>query len=402
MKGMIVKLFFLTLGCILLWGCRMGKEGVTFVTEQEKELGILNDDTVLDMGNYKVAYLVKDRFLTYVSGYELHIAIEDLDLQKILYIPYDSYPVRELEIVDDSFIKIECLYYGNPEIKRWQIPHGFFNDKGTYFGYHTLLLNSKNVDETVVNEKVLEREIRVNGNMHTLIWERISQSYCNYNSIYEDRLADYRLTLFNKKGEVVCQQMVGGYPIMYEEVCWIQDISEDGNEDIIFCTYWENFELTELVFLEWSDEKKFNTSSLRKTLCRPQWNEKQQALMFWEDSPYPYKEDMMMYKLQRGEWEIYAELLAEVSEVLPRRLDEEIYEEKFYKELEMQLREVFYQNGKIIQNGVVDTDWFDETSIWYRDNPDNLKLFLETGWEKREVVLSTGEKVYKYVKEELA
>ena len=104
-----------------------------------------------------------------------------------------------------------------------------------------------------------------------------------------------------------------------------------------------------------------------------------------------------MYKLQRGEWEIYAELLAEVSEVLPRRLDEEIYEEKFYKELEMQLREVFYQNGKIIQNGVVDTDWFDETSIWYRDNPDNLKLFPETGWEKREVVLSTGEKVYKYV-----
>ena len=53
--------------------------------------------------------------------------------------------------------------------------------------------------------------------------------------------------------------------------------------------------------------------------------------------------------------------------------------------------------GKIIQNGVVDTDWFDETSIWYRDNPDNLKLFPETGWEKREVVLSTGEKVYKYV-----
>jgi len=50
----------------------------------------------------------------------------------------------------------------------------------------------------------------------------------------------------------------------------------------------------------------------------------------------------------------------------------------------------------------VDTDWFDETSIWYRDNPDNLKLFPETGWEKREVVLSTGEKVYKYVKEELA
>lgn len=404
MKGVILKFLFILIVSTQCWGCGMKREGMTITTEKE-DTEILNDDivldfTVLDLGNHKVAYIVKDGFLDDVSGYELHIAIEDLELKKELYIPYDSYLIRKLEIVDDSFIEIECLNDGEPETKRWKIPHGFFEDRASYFDYDSLLLTSKEVDEMVVNEKVLEKEIRVNGNRHTLIWERVSHSYCNYNSIYEEKLADYRLTLLNQKGEVVCRQTVGGYPIKYEEVCWIQDVSGDRNEDIIFCTYWENNVLTELVFLEWSDEEKtFHYSSLNKTLRRPQWNVKQQALMFWQDSSYPYayEVDMAMYKLQRGEWEIYAELLAEFSEVVPRRLDEEIYEEKFYIELETHLREVFYQNGKIIQNGVVDTDWFDETSIWYRDNPDNINLFPETGWEYISVVLSTGEKVRKYV-----
>ncbi len=398
-KGVILKFLFILIVSTQCWGCGMKREGMTITTEKE-DTEILNDDIVLDLGNHKVAYIVKYRALADVSGHELHIVIEDLELQKELYIPYDSYLIRKLEIVDDSFIEIECLDYGEPKTKRWKIPHGFFSEKGSHFGYSSLLLNSRNVDETVVNEKVLEKEIRVSGNRHTLIWERISQSYCNCNSIYEEKLADYRLTLLNQKGEVVCRQTVGGYPIKYEEVCWIQDVSGDRNEDIIFCTYWENNVLTELVFLEWSDEEKtFHYSSLNKTLRRPQWNVKQQALMFWQDSSYPYayEVDMAMYKLQRGEWEIYAELLAEFSEVVPRRLDEEIYEEKFYIELETHLREVFYQNGKIIQNGVVDTDWFDETSIWYRDNPDNINLFPETGWEYISVVLSTGEKVRKYV-----
>lgn len=397
MEGMILGFLVILVASTQCWGCGMKREGMTISTEKE-DTEILNDDIVLDLGNHKVAYIVKNWILADVSGHELHIAIEDLELQKVLYIPYDSYLISKLEIVDDSFIEIEYLNYGEPETKRWKVPHGFFEEKASHFDYSFLLLNSRNVDEIVVNEKVLEKEIEVRGNRHTLIWERISQSYCNYNSIYEEKLADYRLILLNKKGETVCEQIVAGYPVTYEEVCWIQDVSGDGNEEIIFCTYWENYELTELIFLEWSDKKKeFNISSLNKTLLRPQWNVKQQALMFWKDSPYPYEIDMLMYKLQRGEWEIYAELLAEVSEILPRRLDEEIYEEKFYIELETHLREVFYQNGKIIQNGVVDTDWFDETSIWYRDNPDNLKLYPEMGWEYIPVVLCTGEKVHKYV-----
>ncbi len=402
MKGVMLKFLFILIVSTQCWGCGMKKEGMT-ITKEKEAAEILDDDTVLDftvldLGNHKVAYIVKDRFLDDVSGYELHIAIEDLELKKELYIPYDSYLIRKLEIVDDSFIEIECLNDGEPETKRWKIPHGFFEDRASYFDYDSLLLTSKEVDEMVVNEKVLEKEIRVNGNRHTLIWERVSHSYCNYNSIYEEKLADYRLTLINKKGEAVCCQIVSGYPVKYEEVCWIQDVSGDGNEEIIFCTYWENYELTELIFLEWSDEKKeFNISSLNKILRRPQWNVKQQALMFWIDSPYQYMDDMKMYKMQGGEWEIYAELLTEISEVIPRRLDEEIYEEIFYKELDTHKREVFYQDGKIIQNEIVETSWFDETSIWYRDNPDNLKLFPITGWEYIPVVLSTGEKVHKYV-----
>ena len=48
-----------------------------------------------------------NKSLAYLPGHELHIHIEDLELNKILYIRYNSYLIPKLEIFDDPFIEIE-------------------------------------------------------------------------------------------------------------------------------------------------------------------------------------------------------------------------------------------------------------------------------------------------------
>ncbi len=216
-------------------------------------------------------------------------------------------------------------------------------------------------------------------------------------------LSDYQIMVRSEDGEVLQKLAITDYPIRYENVYWIRDISQDGFPDIILCTDFIDMPHcdTRLLFLIWAEEKKmYEYRNLPKEYIRnPIWNEELGTIMFGEEGSNAWIENMKMYRYNIEDWELYGEIILENNEDIPNFTDA-FQEEIYYKELTYTVKEIFYEDGEAIQvNFLSENPWRNSDSIWYRDNKKNELLYPQEGWGTETLLLDNGETVWKYVRE---
>ena len=102
--------------------------------------------------------------------------------------------------------------------------------------------------------------------MYEVAFERISPVY-DLGLITGGLYADYCLTVKDENKDVIHKVEIINYPIVYEEVHWLIDVSEDGFKDIViaFSNDWGmdgQSGLTRLLTLVWNQE----TQTYEKTI----------------------------------------------------------------------------------------------------------------------------------------
>lgn len=379
--------------CFSMIGCSKEQENVP--------KAFLTKNTVEDLGNHMVAYLTEAAL-----GNEEErewIVIQDLDSKDNLYIPNDLGEILEIKVLEkEIYIKFK---QDEKEMQEINIPILF-----PYEGRDVWNMVSYSLDEKVVKPLeaimqpaiVWEEKIKQDEEEYYITFERISLPY--YGAF--EYLADYILVIKDTNGNILWSKIIRE-AIAFEEVYWLKDISQDGFLDIIFCTNGSSQNREgELWTLIWNNQKKmyeFKDFPDGQYFKLPQWNEKLSTFMFFEDGYNDYVSNMKMYMFRNENWELYADVITHSEEedktiVFKDRFEEESY----FKELDYYQTETFYEQGEAVKKMVVDAaPWWDENSIWYRDNGNNLRLYPEKDtWEEIEEQISLSESLLKYVRRE--
>lgn len=271
-------------------------------------------------------------------------------------------------------------------------------------GMLALLMYGKTKESTLDNEKnclnsdkaskaVWEEIISNNGETYKVSFERISALYDAKSESYR-YCADYQLIVRDSGGKDISNQIVENFPVWYEEVHWMVDVSDDGFSDVVLCPFYEGYtRYTDLQFYIWNmDKNEYEEKSLSRYPSQPVWNEKLSCVIFIDESCDDIQ--MKMVSFENGEWILRGELL-------PGETMEET-EEK----VQFQFKEIFYtEEGNIENKIIVDipeqyVPWNDVNSVWCEDNSQNKYLFLNyPEWDVIDVEFEEGKSSPKYIRQ---
>lgn len=271
-------------------------------------------------------------------------------------------------------------------------------------GMLALLMYGKEKESTLDNEKnclssdiaskvVWEESISSNGETYKVSFERISALYDAKSESYR-YCADYQLIVRDSGRKDISNQIVENFPVWYEEVHWMVDVSDDGFSDVVLCPFYEGYmRYTDLQFYIWNmDKNEYEEKSLSWYPSQPVWNEKLSCVIFIDESCDDIQ--MKMVSFENGEWVLRGELL-------PGETIEET-EEK----VQFQFKEIFYtEEGNIENKIIVDipeqyVPWNDVNSVWCEDNSQNNYLFLNyPEWDVIDVEFEEGKSSPKYIRQ---
>ena len=387
---------------IILICCLVGCNHKNNERDREYSDCLFMENNVIDLGNYLVAYAVSGKNTHWAKEENNYIVIQNLITGDNIYIPNDFGKIFDINVTDDSGIKI--IYSNRNTIEEISIPIHFADIDDNMWEVDAesekIILNVR--AEYNLLPEVIWSETIENEEKYDMTFERTSLLYSNVYPEISGERADYRLTVRDKNGNMIWEQKIINYPVLYEEVHWIKDISGDGYPDIILCTDYisQPSANTRLNFWVWNAKNRiYEMKSLPDAyVMMPIWNESLSTLMYFQEGFNPYVIDMKMFTLAEEEWELYAEIrTCSEQETMPV-FENEYQREVYYKELDYIQKEIFYENGEAVAES--DTEggpWWDENSIWYRDSKENEHFYPEGKWKREDVTLNTGEVISKYV-----
>ena len=387
---------------IILICCLVGCNHKNNERDREYSDCLFMENNVIDLGNYLVAYAVSGKNTHWAKEENNYIVIQNLITGDNIYIPNDFGKIFDINVTDDSGIKI--IYSNRNTIEEISIPIHFADIDDNMWEVDAesekIILNVR--AEYNLLPEVIWSETIENEEKYDMTFERTSLLYSNVDPEISGERADYRLTVRDKNGNMIWEQKIINYPVLYEEVHWIKDISGDGYPDIILCTDYisQPSANTRLNFWVWNAKNRiYEMKSLPDAyVMMPIWNESLSTLMYFQEGFNPYVIDMKMFTLAEEEWELYAEIrTCSEQETMPV-FENEYQREVYYKELDYIQKEIFYENGEAVAES--DTEggpWWDENSIWYRDSKENEHFYPEGKWKREDVTLNTGEVISKYV-----
>ena len=388
---------------------------------------IFTDGNIVDLGNHIIAYCVPNnesissQYGSFANDFTGHnyVAIHDIDQNEIFYLPdiYEHITKLKMESAGELVIKYADGKSGQMEevhipviFSKWLAPNAvdvmsFDNRCGK------LIISSQNElqsDKVGLPETVWTERALLGEQMYDISFERISPVY-DIGLITGGLYADYRLTVKDAKDDVVAEKVLVNYPVVYEEVHWLMDVSGDGSADIVFAFSddWGMDALngrTSLLTLIWKQDTRTYEATMFPWLWQeqdgasgewkcPLWNQELSSLISFTGKDRYGRLIMDMYCFLNGEWRRVRRLQAcydgneSPASESPSYLG---YYERIYSEA-----------GDIVEETPIDCEtgavWFDEGSCWSRYNENNLQLFPDDGWELRSSDMD-GVKIDKIIK----
>ncbi len=256
--------------------------------------------------------------------------------------------------------------------------------------------------EVFLPKQIWKEVICIGGLNHEVTFERTSLPYeSEFSDVYGER-ADYRIRFKNIEKNIVYEQLFSNYLMMNESVYWMHDISNDGISDIIMCSDYEvgqRNRYTKLLFFIWNSEEEVYELKLlnEEYVDSPIWNEGLGVIMFFEEGFNRWVNNLKAYIYIDGNWELYAEVIADSENKDTHGLQDGYKEEEYYKEMNYFHREIFYENGKVVSENISDEiNWWNENSIWYIRDKQDIHLIPSEGWKLEEVESDIGI-IWKYV-----
>lgn len=399
------------------------------VLQQEDE-DIFGEDNVIDLGNHVVAYrIANDEWIH--TGYgactsaftgDYYIAIQSLNPhsvyssdEEIIFVPDIYKNIIEIKLDENNALYIQYIDSISGKVEMVSVPIRFsslteddvinIQSSSTHkrkliiFGQIDLQSGDEAFPQLIWTEKFLYEDY-----IYEIAFERVSAMYSlglETGGIF----ADYRLLVKDESGEVVSEQILADYPVEYEEVHWLVDLSGDSFIDIAFCTdcYFGKNSWSESLTLIWDPEvKKYierdfpKSSDMRETYwARQLWNEELSSVISFVGRGEHDDLIMEMYSFLDGAWRRV------------RRLQVYYAEDEYTVDGELvslgYIELIYSESGNVVEkrilekNAEVDAIWFDEESVWSRYNVENLKLYPEfPEWEEIEANVN-GIELLKYV-----
>lgn len=403
--GIIFGLFFL--GSFCLFACGKDRPEQTILEDDSVEEAairenILTDSNVIDLGNHITAYRTSSDIIdtNYKGAY---LAIHDLGGGEILYLPDVYQEVYEIKIEDKEEVFISYSDTENNSIQSVHIPIRFPAQVNNEYEIYTLqekilteVRNNINACTDALPRLIWKENINREGKTYEITFERTSPAYKPLISEIGGFFADYCLTVKDEEDNILTEQSMINYPVDYEEVYWFTDFSGDDFPDIVFCTDYAPPKngYAHLEFMIWNAQtEEYEAKPLPvRRIDMPLWNETLSSVIFFYGGEE--RVTLGMYSFRNGKWELVRELLP-------------VYDENDVDEYGNALcngqKEVFYENGEVVEENSVMTEendtplWFDEESIWCKYNKENLGLYPDSDWERTEVIIGE-DGTYKYVR----
>ena len=372
---------------------------------------IFTNNNVIDLGNHIIAYYTpNDENFSSSYGYyandfigDNYIAIHDIEQNEIFYFPDIYEDIVEIKMEDSGELYIQYADNNSNQIEEVHIPVNFSDWIGTDYidilsldnDCGKLILSSQEglqSGEAVIPQAVWAETFSIGEQTYEVTFERISPIY-DFGLITGGLYADYCLTVKDEKEDVIGTVAINNYPIVYEEVHWLIDLSEDGFPDIAlaFSNDWGMDALsgqTSLLTLIWNQE----THTYEKTTfpwlyqdqdcanyhwSHPLWNEELWSLISFVGNDNYGCLIMDMYSFLDGRWQRVRRLKA-------------YYDENEYSDSDDPVPLGYYEliysaAGNIVEETAIDCEsevaWFDKESYWSRYNENNFELFPGDGWE---------------------
>ncbi len=338
------------------------------------------------VGNYIAVHDLKDDFYLYLpDSYEIILDIKAEESGIVItYANRPDYSIRKVEVPICFPARMEGLmettWSRYDEKSRWS-----WSDRRVVWSGEEVLEDTL----PALPQKVWQIEILMGNKTCEIMFERFSPIYRRlFYEAGDGYRADYRFTIRDEDGGIICEQMFMDFPVQFEETYWIADFSGDGFADIAFCTalnYGTSYSNTYFCTLIWNVQKNcYEKKDLPEaeadsyfTSGYPLWNEDLHVLMVivgtdkWKSAIYE------MYSFRNGEWVRIRRLETAYSET-------EFYEmpgeEELYPEV-IGYWELFYTDGKEKGKNFIEHA-FREDSVWSKNNKKNWKLYPDyPEWE---------------------
>lgn len=404
---------------------KVNEEEISSLPQEAKEAEAANDflpqDTdsyadkvafsnVIDLGNHIIAYYIpnNENFSSSYGYYandftgDNYIAIHDIEQNEIFYFPDIYEDIVDIKMKDSGELYIRYADKNSDQIEEVYIPVNFsdwIDDDIDIISFDNdcgkLILSSQEglqSGDAAFLQTVWTETFSFGEQMYEVAFERISPIY-DLGLITGGLYADYCLTVRNEKEDVIETVTIINYPIVYEEVHWLIDFSQDGFTDIAIA-YSDDWGMdalsgrTKLLTLIWDQE----THTYEKTIfpwswqdqecvnhdwSHPLWNKELSSLISFVGNDNQGHLIMDMYSFLDGRWQRVRRLKACYDEKESSDSDDPVY--LGYYEL------IYSADGNVVEETAIDCEseavWFDKDSCWSRYNENNFALSPGDGWD---------------------
>lgn len=410
-------LLLFILGAACLAGCGSGEEkesGMEDEMEGEMEGEMVSEDTenlydllvsggTIDLGDHIAAYLTAGEKLDMQYKGTEYLVVRDLEKETSLCIPNSFGELLDVSICGSG---IHVKYMNSGAETETVLPVRFPDRDGEGLEMNPIkekAMYGTDFREPELPVKVWEESLEGGGEERRAFFYRTSPPYENLNSDFMERCADYLFIVEDGEGNTVWKQAITNYPVVFEEVYWMVDVSGDGYTDIIFCTdyIFQPLPNVQLQFFIWDGEQgRYVLRNPEKGhygdfgyVYGPLWNGEMQGFVFYEKGFNSWVHDTKMYTCGGEKWRLAAEIIIDSENKDKPYFEDGFQEETYYKELDYFRREIVY--GDDVVETIHDDSWDGKEA--YYDQEKYLKLYPEE-WERVEMELDTGGTINKYVR----